>query len=255
MIAESAYERWAPPDSPWSPWVKPVLFAKGPSTLPTEFDTEPWTRMNFPHLPPPSVRPALILDVPGVAAVDLGLVAARTGYRPIPLFNAVNGPMPVVDLAAIRQRLICDAENVAGMPIPPDAPPCFLLDSRRAGRGPYIAPGYFDNRWVVLPQDFPSSRFLISQDITAVYLINRNGETPQPDLAHVLHRWQQEGLPIHLLGFETGRPAEPITVNRPSHFGALWYRWLTLFGLRRHAGGGFGSVVPIPSSSGSSGFG
>lgn len=255
MIAESAYACWAPPESPWSPWVKPVLFAKGPATLPAEFDTEPWTRMTFPHLPPASARQVLILDLPGVAAVDLGLVAARSGYRPVPLYNAVNGPSPVVDLFAIRQRLICDAENVAGMPIPADAPPCFLLDSRRAGRGPYISPGYFDNRWVVLPQDFPSARFLLSQDITAICLVNQKGDAPPRDLAHVLHRWQLERLPIQLMGLENGQPAAPITVARPSYFGALWYRWLTLFGLRRHAGGGFGSVVPIPSSSGSSGFG
>ena len=253
MKAEEAFACWAPADSPWSPWVKPVLFAAGPATLPAAYDTEPWRNMSVPHLPRVEQRLALVLDLPGVAAMDVGLVAAHQGYRPIPLFNAVTGVNPVIDLASIRQRLICDATNMAELPLPMEAPPCFLLDSRRPGAGPYIAPGYFDNRWVALPQDFPSARFLQSQDITGVCLINQKGQTPLPDLAHVLHGWQKDGLPISQLGLETGQPPQPITVSRPSNFGAIWYHWLALLGLRRHAAGGFGSTIPMPSSS--SGYG
>jgi hypothetical protein len=254
MKAESAFESWAPAESPWSPWVKPVLFAAGPAILPDAFDTEPWRTLSLGHLPRSADRIAAIIDLPGGPAVDFGLVAAQQGYRPVPLFNAVNGHNPVIDLTTIRHRLICDATNVQAMPLPADAPPCFLLDSRRQGAGPYVAPGYFDNRWVTLPQDFPSARFLQSQDINAVCLINQKGQPPLPDLAHVLHGWQKDGILISLLGLETGNPPQPITVTRPSYFGTLWYRWLALIGLRRHAGGGFGSTVPIPSSS-SGGFG
>jgi hypothetical protein len=45
-------------------------------------------------------------------------------------------------------------------------------------------------------------------------------------------------------------------VDRPSAFRSLFYRALTLVGLRRNSAGGFGSIVPQPSqSSGRSGYG
>lgn len=249
MSAENAFQSWAPPEQVWSPWVKPVLFATGPATLPDVFDTEPWKNQVVP-LPRSADRIALVLDLPGVAAVDVGLVAAQQGYRPVPLFNGVSGPSSVIDVSSIRHRLICDAANVRAMPIPDNAPPCFMLDRRRQGSGYQGTPGTFDNRWVVFPQDFPSARFLQGQDIRAVCLVTHKTEAPLSDLAHVLHGWQKEGLPILHLSLEVGLPAKPITVSRPSQFGSLWYRWLTLLGLRRHAGGGFGSYISMPSSGG-----
>ncbi|HMP76813.1 MAG TPA: hypothetical protein PKE12_11025 [Kiritimatiellia bacterium] len=248
MNTPSAFESWAPLESPWSPWVKPVLFAHGPSTFPPGFDTEPWKNQTMPQLPDVSQRMALVMDLPGGESVDAGLVAARAGYRPVPLYNAVTGPSPLVDVSVIRHRLICDADNLRGFRIARDAPPCFLTDINRDGRRRSLRRG-FDNRWVLLPQDFPSARFLLSQDIRAICVVIPQDRALMSDLAHVLHGWQTGGLNIHLAVANRPEAARRVNVSRPSHFGRIWYRWLVLLGLRRHSGGGFGALIPQPSAS------
>jgi hypothetical protein len=47
---------------------------------------------------------------------------------------------------------------------------------------------------------------------------------------------------------------QPLQVRKPSKFRHLWYRALVLLRLRRNSAGGFGSVIPMPSSGGH-GFG
>ena len=48
---------------------------------------------------------------------------------------------------------------------------------------------------------------------------------------------------------DPSRPT-PITVRRPFLYRQLWQRMLATFGLKRSPLGGFGGVLPIPSSSG-----
>jgi hypothetical protein len=45
-----------------------------------------------------------------------------------------------------------------------------------------------------------------------------------------------------------------VTVAKPKRFRSIWYRLLAIAGLRRNSAGGFGSVVPQPSSSGGGGY-
>lgn len=110
------------------------------------------------------------------------------------------------------------------------------------------SPGRFDNRWLVFPQDFPSATFLQSHRIDSVQLIQPSGDQPQDDLAHVLRRWQEAGLPVKVLN--PGGTATPraIEVRRPPRYRALFYRLFAALGLRRNSAGGFGAVVPHPSS-------
>src|SRR5438270_13651085 len=80
------FELWAPDESIWSQWVKPVLFAHMPAA-PASDDVVPaattWPPINW--LPAADGGTALILDVPCDAGVWLGLRAAEAGYRPVPL--------------------------------------------------------------------------------------------------------------------------------------------------------------------------
>lgn len=120
MNSEGAYEIWAPSDGPWSPWVKPVLFASEPS----------WDGANDPDLPvvgeptwlpepertgagyrevdkkrtSTDVATAFVLDVPGPHGVAWAMALAKKGWRPIPLYNAIPG-------------------GVAAPPPPPSPPP------------------------------------------------------------------------------------------------------------------------------------
>ena len=251
MNRESLFELWAPPASPWSCWAKPVLFAEMDAVI-----VAPAARMEV--LPEVGIRTeagtAVVVDLPGAASVQTGLALARNGYRPVPLFNGargrlLGGPMSVVDVDPIVQWLVRGADLLPTFPLEHDAPPAFLLDAARQGSDAGPTPGRFDNRWVVFPQDFPSAGFLRSQGIAQVLLIHSRQGQPAPDLAHVLLRWQQARIEIsgHVLGSGVGM--QPLPVAKPSWFGALWQRAMAMAGLRRNSAGGFGSVIPMPSSS------
>jgi len=193
-----------------------------------------------------------VVDIPGANAVNLAMDLARRGFRPVPLFNGVRGPdlYSLVEVDDILRALYAASEILMAMPLPDAAPPVFLLDSERFAGASFATPGRFDNRWYVFPQDFPSANFLLSRNLRSVILVQRKSASPQNDLAHVLLRWQEAGIQIQSCGTEDASTPEPITVARPDRFRSLWYRALVLAGLRRNSTGGFGAVIPEPSSSG-----
>lgn len=258
MTPTDLYKLWAPEDSIWSNWVKPVLFADpgfGSSNPPLGVD---WRSLNVSWSPSASEGAAIVLDLPGEDAVWLGTALSQRGFRPVQLFNGVRGPVsiipPLVNVNGIVWALQAVSEALAELRLPPGAPPVFLLDANRMAGGASAGPGRFDNRWCVFPQDFPSANFLLSQGLrTVVLALTGMANSPRDDLAHVLLRWQQAGLRILSCAVEQETPPTLITVGRPHRFRALWYRALVIAGLRRNSAGGFGAVVPEPSSSGSFG--
>lgn len=241
-----SFRMFNPPDSPWSDWAKPVLFAKRTPPA-TEID---WPRGEEP-IPAPKPGAALVVDLPGADSLLWGVALARQGWRPVPLFNGVPGLNAVLDTTRMLMLLGPAARELASLPLSPGAPPAFLLDDRRAQGERKGNPGDLDNRWVVFPQDFPSAGYLKTQGIQSAVLIQLpTRPVPQDDLAHVLRRWQEQGLLIqHLNPGEPGVPKE-LPVPRPSRFKALWHTAIALAGFRRNSAGGFGSIVPQPSSGG-----
>ena len=198
----------------------------------------------MPWLPPDPDR-VIIVDLPGAEAVAVGAALALRGWRPVPVFNGCDGPSPLVEVAWAGWALPAAGARIAAARIPDDAPPAFLLDARRLGRGTWTAPGRFDNRWQVLPQDLPSGNRLAAAGHRRAMLV-AGGAVLQDDLAHVLHRWQEAGVSLEAVTGEGG--VEPLRVARPRGFGAIGY-WLgVVMGLRRNASGGFGGVIPQPSS-------
>jgi hypothetical protein len=266
MTRDEVFERWAPPDERWSPWVKPVVFAhlnvlRYP--LAEELQASP------PAEPPLDVdadgTTTLVIDLPGAIGVELGLAFALQGFRPIPVYNAVPaplrpvalaGPIPaMVDMRAILAGVVRGAGELASLQLPSDAPPAFLLDSRRrvGDPGTSALPGVFDNRSVSLPTDFPSGNLLRSHGIARAIVIVAADAVPAPqaDLAHTLRRWQDAGVTIELFRLgEPGATPQPIVVRRPPWYRSMWHAMLARMGLRRHALGGFGGVLPEPSASG-----
>lgn len=270
LSREQTFDLWAPAASPWSPWVKPVLFAYLPDIAPTRLeevtasapDRTAWA-------PAADGTSTLVIDLPGVRSVELAEALTQNGYRPVPLFNAVPGPMadpidrivqPLVDVNSIAKALQAASTRLveALRALPAEAPPVFVLDGdRRIGRTP--EPGAFDNRSVSLPTDFPSAAFLKSRGIARVLLITEAEHTlstagqPQTDLAHTLLRWQEAGLPIESCGIDEHlqlrSSPDRIIVERPRWFRAAWHNALSVLGLRRNPLGGFGGELPIPSGS------
>lgn len=248
MTREELFEAWAPDGAEWSAWTKPVLFAQWPDTVTPPATTPEWAEPSYLWLPQASGRTVIVVDLPAVESVRTGIVFARRGYRPVPLFNTTHGPSPVVEIAPLMLELGRGAGQLKTISLAAGAPPVFLLDANRMQQGVPPSPGKFDNRWVVFPQDFPSATFLRSHGVAEVLLIH-TGANPQEDLAHVLLRWQQSGLRI-VAASPTDSAPRDITVSRPSWFRWAWYRALTAARLRRNNAGGFGAVIPVRTGGG-----
>jgi len=251
MDAFELFEVWAPRGAVWSRWAKPVLFAEMGTV--TDFGVEegPLPALNLPADP----GRAVVLDLPGADSVQLGLSLARDGCRPVPLFNSTPGPAgppgggAVIDLRPVMEWLMRGQRYLPQAALADDSPPAFLLDSRRQQVEPRPAPGRFDNRWLVIPQDFPSAGLLKSRGIERAVLVQEGGRAqPSEDLAHVLLRWQEGGIGLSLLDRQSAGEPQALQVERPSRFKALWYCALASIGFRRNSAGGFGAVVPRPSS-------
>lgn len=243
LSREDAFAAWAPASAFWSDWAKPIAFAQGepffePHAVPDE---------KIPTLPMAfDASCAVVADLPGVEAVFAGLALAMRGWRPVPLFNATRGPSPAVEVEPIAFAMANGVERLRWLTISPDAPPAFLIDSLRFGSGVKPKAGAYDNRWVVLPQDFPSGALLASRGIKSVTVLQRGSALLlfANDLIHVLRRWQEQGIRIDVVEIDTQKTQTNVTVPAPTSFRRAWYVALALLGLRRSNVGGFGSIVP-----------
>jgi len=250
LSEQDVYALWAPPDSPWSAWVKPVLFAHMDEAGVGSRVFAPQSRLlDFKGITRDYDDAALVLNLPGVEAVAAGLALIEHGFRPIPLYNAAPGRRAVHDLEPIIHAIEGGVEPLTRHRLPANAPPAFLIDARRSAPAP-PGPGGFDNRWVVFPQDFPSGAFLLRHRIRRAVLVEASYTRWQDDLCHVLRRWQEAGVAVER--FELGHDARPtpIDVPRPSFFRSMYYRFMVTLRFRRNSAGGFGGVVPEPSQSG-----
>lgn len=246
-VSETAFAAWAPDQSPWSLWAKPVLFAGlGSVDRPTTAQTP--RAVDVSRFPDPRERTAIVVDLPGRTGTELGLALAGEGYRPVPLYNCCMGKGAAVNVEPIERALLAGAEELPHLRIRDDAPPVFLLDANRM-EGPAPKPGRFDNRWLVFPQDFPSATYLRSRGIGRALLVQEREGAPREDLAHVLRRWQLGGIELTATTAGAER-VRSLHVAAPSLFRRAWYRVMATMGLRRSNVGGFGAVVPIPTATG-----
>jgi hypothetical protein len=251
MAGIDLFQTWAPDDRHWAQWAKPVLFAHCGAAAMDGSATADWPKLDAPN----DQATALLIDLPRAMAVDYGIAAARDHFWPVPIFNCATGPGAVLMVDSIMARLALGAAELKRLNIPADAPPAFLLDSKRMEPDRSLTPGNFDNRYVILPQDFPSAGYLRAHGISRMIWIPQpagpmiGARSPRDDLAHVLRRWQEGGVEIFGTSLETGR-TERLEVKKPAWFRSLFYRGMVLAGLRRSSAGGFGGIIPQPSSGG-----
>jgi hypothetical protein len=226
MNKEEIYSIWAPDESPWSRWAKPVLFAHLDSALSHTPDTAAIGDVNW--APPPEDQVALVLDLDGREGVLTGLALAAIGYRLVPLYNAIPSPsgeplldpvaggdMVAVNVFPILNALTAGAAQLAKLRLPIHAPPVFLLDANRNGSGLQMRPHEFDNRSISFTTDFPSANFLAFQGIQRVLLVQRDRAEPQSDLAHTLRRWQDAGFVLSRKRLDLAESPEIFQIARP----------------------------------------
>ena len=249
MSPEDLYNIWAPENGRWSAWVSPTFF--------TNLDyVDAIEEKDDLEIQLPKEPCAVVIDLPGERAIRLAMqLAASDGYRPVPVINAMPGPVYMglissttwntlctVDMSGLATALCAASPRLAHMALKPEALPVFLVDrARMYGSGP-VENGIFDNRWRVFPQDFPSAAFLRSCGIEKVVLVEDFTTQPQQDLAHVLRRYQDAGLQLF------DREGATIDVVRPPMFGLPLYRLFSALSLRRNKAGGFGAIVRLPDT-------
>jgi len=244
-MSRECFEAWAPSGNEWSQWAKPAPFI-GDSMMAS-------VRPAGPEASAGSLEPVpdvcMVLDLPGAESVRMAVALARKGFRPLPLINTTTGGSEAIDMAEVLAELRHGADALRYLQIPENAPPAFVLDSRREGQGYTPRPRTYDNRWMVFPQDFPSGNFLRGKGIKRAMVLSRQPQLSS-DLAHVMRRWQDAGVTIFLEVAGDGQKPLQLTVSRPSMFRMGWYRFLVAIGMKKNSAGGFGGWIPEPSKSG-----
>jgi hypothetical protein len=257
MNREEALSIWAPEDSPWSPWTKAVLF----SFMSDQIDEDAPSDGNSQNVPLLQDA-ALVIELPGRNGVEVGISLARSGYRPIPLYNACPyerdvsdmGSSPsalsVIDVVPIMRALERGTSTLKAIGLDASAPPAFLLDANRKHGGFSPQMGWFDNRSIVRESDLPTAAFLKEHGISKIIVIQASNDL-QSDLQTVLRSWQDLGM---IIAKQTpDAPWSPVefAVPRQSVLSLWWNKLLLHFGYRLNSSGSFGRFVQ--SSSGSSG--
>ncbi len=257
MNREEALTIWAPEGSPWSPWTKAVLFAFMPEEIP---DTPPSTGESWQI--PLIKEAALIVDLPGARSVGFGVSAARSGYRPIPLYNACPSPTDTTGLRAttssdqeplataagvrsaievvpIMRALERETNILKGLILLPSAPPAFLLDADRHRPALLPSVGWFDNRSVIRPSDVPTATFLKGHGIERVVVVQAKPDL-QSDLRTILLAWQAGGLAISRQVLAEQWNPQIFAVTKPSLLKIWWDKLVVRFRYPLNGAGSFG---------------
>jgi hypothetical protein len=263
MNREAIYEAWVPQTGAWSLWARPVLFGQMSATsdpdpaYPTPIrwawdlfgqtgrtaGEQPGLNLPIDWAPLHAQNAVLILDLPGAEGVHMGLALAGHGYRPVPLYNGCTGPSELLDQGPILHALRDGAVFLAERALPGDAPPAFLLDSRRQSLPRPLRPGMLDNRWQVFPEDFPSAQVLEQRRVSRVIWIGYG--KPQDDLARVLRGWQEARIALEAKDVAIAGPPRQM-IMPPAPWWRRWWNCLrSQLGLQSRPRDGFGYIVPV----------
>jgi hypothetical protein len=258
---ERLYDVWGPhPDSRWVPFHCIPLFAAldrvaarevGP---PPPFAVERMTAEVPAHVWPDSPSPPWLtpdtwtmIDLPGPVAVEAAAwLVTAAGCQPVCTFNNWPHPKGLLRPEHILAALLRWASAVAEVRarLTPASPPLWIGDSQRLALPPG-RPGDFDNRYFLEDALLPGADLLRSAGIARiVYVTLEPADAPVIDL---------DGYFIDLVA--AGLPVFVVDLRDPLVAPAAWTprrmpRTLSTDRFQRSAAGGFGSVVPQPSSGG-----
>jgi hypothetical protein len=247
MNREEALSIWAPEGSPWSHWTKAVLFSFMSDQIP---DIAPSGAAAWKV---PLLNDAVLLvELAREKGVEVGISLSRSGYRPIPLYNAcpygldsteaTANAFAVIDVMPIMRALERETKTLKAIALPDSAPPAFLLDANRKNAGFSPERGWFDNRSIIRELDLPSADYLKQHGIRQIIVIRTNREV-QTDLQAVLLSWQDAGLAISDQAPDGPWSPVMVVVPRASTLKLFWNKFLLTFGYRLNSSGSFGRFV------------
>ena len=177
MNCKEIYRIWAPFDSEWVKWVRPVQFI-GVNEKITVYDHKKDLGKTISYIPNILKK---IKNIKEYATIYNGT-------------DEQLGAIPTVDNKEIKIGLIKGSEIIKNMKIEKDAPPAFLLDSNRMNRHK-MNESIFDNSWDIYAQDMPSAEYLLNNGICKIIVIC---EKLQKDLKKILYKFQKKGIKIYL---------------------------------------------------------
>lgn len=207
MNKKEIYKIWAPYNSRWTNWVRPVPFIGIDKTKRIGHFID-YSIPQITYIKCLKRDTAIIIDEPGGESVKESIGLAKLGFRPIPIFNGTNpneNTQSIIDNDMIEQLLIWGAYELTKIKLDKDAPPVFLLDSNRLNR--YKVNRFiFDNSWDVYSQDLPTYEKFKSNGIMNIIV---KGSKLNKDLTKVLYKHQKNGINIwYTSGYE-----EPILIK------------------------------------------
>ena len=260
------YDVWGPhPEGPWVPYHSVPLFAaldrlKLESVGPAAPLGSPRRPAEPPelqaHARPGAPAPAwwtpttwTVLDLPGARSVEAAAwLVGATGAQPVSTFDNWPHERGVLQPELALAELLRWATTLeqARAAIAPEAPPVWICERERLGarRG---RPREFDNRYFLDDSVLPGTAVLRRHGLErVVYVAPSAAAEPIADVVDYFAELLLEGIAVYRVGIDSeGAPIEPFASTpgaRPS---------LVRAGYHRSAVGGFGTLVPEPSSGGS----
>lgn len=241
-------EVWGPrADGPWHPFHCITLFAAidyldARQIGPAAHDPLAVAKLRMPAWL--DNETALFVDLPGPQSVALGAALATQGCELVCTFNNWPHAKAVLRLESLIACLLRYGSWLQQSRIRPQgaAPVAWLCDATRL-EGSRGQPGQFDNRYYLEDTQMPGSAYLRRHGIRRIVHFGVPGEPVRGDLAQYLQEYRREGLEVsrsELL--PDGGLATPSALTLPVG------RFIRNF--MPNPGGGFGSMVPQPSSGG-----
>lgn len=192
-MRKEIYKIWAPTGCKWVDWVRPVPFVG------INYGVNKYSC----NIMPPVLdfvipkECAVIVDLPGIESVAMGITLAKSGVRPIPVYNGTieqQGSRATVDNRSVCEALVWGAQQLKSIELKEDAIPAFLMDSNRMNRYK-MEEGLFDNSWDIYPQDLPSAGCFLGNDINKIIIIT---DKLLKDINKILYNYQQKGMGIFI---------------------------------------------------------
>jgi hypothetical protein len=183
LSAAELHRAWAPlPQSPWRPYYKPTLIA---AVAAVESAAMPVVNVGMTPAMEEAQRyastflpagTAVIVDLIGEQSVVWAAALRRRGMVPVLMINNWPHQFGILRLERPLGALLYYADEVSQAPLPPNAPPVFILDrTRLSQKGLNPTSGQFDNRYFHAQTDFPTPSMLRSRGIQQVFYINPQG--------------------------------------------------------------------------------
>lgn len=195
MTGKEIYKIYAPENTKWTEWVRPVPFVAIDKYARQPINS--WMNRKAMFIHKYEEDTAIFVDLPSKESIEMGITLADIGYRPIPIFNGIDeqeAAQATTDTYLVESCLINGAQKLKMINLNNNANPAFLLDSARMNRY-RKSESIFDNSWDLYGQDIPSAQYFVANGIRKVIVVS---DKIQKDLRKIFFKFQELGIEFYL---------------------------------------------------------